>query len=157
MPRELRRPKPGTAGNLENVPSEGPVVQSPTNSLDLAGTEYLHSRMLLERSYGTAILMISEDLDELLALSDRVLVFFEGRIMAELSREQATRERVGLLMAGVGEGDYGGEALASEAVAVVAADVPGDVLADVSADVTKADDTPADDAPPPDSDEPGFR
>ena len=56
-----------------------------------------------QREQGAAILLISEDLDEILALSDRIAVIFEGRIMGVLDRAEATPERLGLLMAGVTE------------------------------------------------------
>ena len=57
--------------------------------------------MLEQREQGTATLLISEDLDEILALSDRILVIFEGRIMGDVPRAEATPEKLGLLMAGV--------------------------------------------------------
>jgi len=63
----------------------------------------VHARLLEEREKGTAILLISEDLDEILALSDRIAVIYEGRIMDVIDREGATSERLGLLMAGVRE------------------------------------------------------
>jgi simple sugar transport system ATP-binding protein len=56
--------------------------------------------VLAERAKGTAVLLISEDLDELLALSDRVLVLYEGQVVGRMRAEEATPERLGLLMAG---------------------------------------------------------
>ncbi|MEE9183754.1 MAG: heme ABC transporter ATP-binding protein, partial [Acidimicrobiia bacterium] len=56
--------------------------------------------VLAERERGTGVLLISEDLDELLALSDRLIVLYEGEIVGELAAEDATSERLGLLMAG---------------------------------------------------------
>ena len=56
-----------------------------------------------QRADGTAILLISEDLDEVTGLSDRIAVMFEGRIMGVFDRENATVERLGLLMAGVSD------------------------------------------------------
>ena len=67
-------------------------------------TEYVHQRLLEQRDAGTATLLISEDLDEILALSDRIAVIFEGKIMGVIDRDQATPEKLGLLMAGVTEG-----------------------------------------------------
>ena len=58
-------------------------------------------QLLAERRKGTAIMLISEDLDEILALSDRIAVIYEGRIMDILPRDSATPEKLGLLMAGV--------------------------------------------------------
>ena len=59
--------------------------------------------MLGQRQRGTAILLISEDLDEIMALSDRIAVIFEGQIMGIVDAEEATPEQLGLLMAGVRE------------------------------------------------------
>jgi simple sugar transport system ATP-binding protein len=77
------------------------VAAQPTRGLDIGATEYVHGRLLQQREEGTATLLISEDLDEILALSDRIAVIYEGQIMGVVSREQATREGLGLLMAGV--------------------------------------------------------
>ena len=77
------------------------VASQPARGLDIGATEYVHQRLLEQRSIGTATLLISEDLDEILALSDRIIVIYEGRIMGELRREEATAEKLGLLMAGV--------------------------------------------------------
>lgn len=77
------------------------VAAQPTRGLDIGATEYVRGQLLEQRSSGAAILLISEDLDEILALSDRIAVLYEGQIMDILPRGQATPERLGLLMAGV--------------------------------------------------------
>ena len=69
--------------------------------VDIGATEYIHERLLAQRQQGTATLLISEDLDEILALSDRIAVLYEGRVMDIVPRAEATAERLGLLMAGV--------------------------------------------------------
>jgi simple sugar transport system ATP-binding protein len=79
------------------------VAAQPTRGVDIGATEYIHQRLLDQRAQGTATLLISEDLDEILALADRIAVIYEGRIMDIVPREQATAERLGLLMAGVTE------------------------------------------------------
>ena len=79
------------------------IAAQPTRGLDIGATEYVHLRLLEQREEGTATLLISEDLDEILALSDRIAVIFEGEIMGVIEREAATPERLGLLMAGVRE------------------------------------------------------
>jgi simple sugar transport system ATP-binding protein len=79
------------------------IAAQPTRGLDIGATEYVHKRLLEQREEGTATLLISEDLDEILALSDRIAVIFEGKIMGVIDREQATAEKLGLLMAGVVE------------------------------------------------------
>ena len=77
------------------------MAAQPTRGLDIGASEYVHEQLLKQRADGTAILLISEDLDEILALSDRIAVIYEGKIMDILYRETATREEIGLLMAGV--------------------------------------------------------
>jgi len=77
------------------------IAAQPTRGLDIGATEYVREQLLLERRKGTAILLISEDLDEILALSDRIAVIYEGQIMDIVPRANATPEKLGLLMAGV--------------------------------------------------------
>lgn len=79
------------------------VVNQPTRGLDVGATEYVRRRLLEERDRGAAILLISEDLDEILNLSSRVAVMFKGEIVGLLDPAEATIERIGLLMAGIGE------------------------------------------------------
>ncbi len=76
------------------------VVAQPTRGVDIGAAEYIHERLVAARSTGAAILVISEDLDEVLALSDRVAVMFEGQIADVVDRDEATVEQLGLLMAG---------------------------------------------------------
>ena len=77
------------------------IAAQPTRGVDIGATEYIHQRLLVQREAGTAILLISEDLDEVLALSDRIAVIYEGRIMGIIPRQVAVSEKIGLLMAGV--------------------------------------------------------
>ena len=77
------------------------IAAQPTRGLDIGATEYVREQLLEERRKGTAIMLISEDLDEILALSDRIAVIYEGQIMDIVPREHATPEKLGLLMAGV--------------------------------------------------------
>jgi general nucleoside transport system ATP-binding protein len=79
------------------------IAAQPTRGLDIGATEYVRQQLIEQRKEGTAILLISEDLDEILALSDRIAVIYEGQIMDIVPREQATPEKLGLLMAGVKE------------------------------------------------------
>ena len=76
------------------------VAVHPTRGLDVGATEFVRRALLDARSAGTAILLSSEDLDEVLSVSDRVAVIYEGRIMALLPADEAHVEDVGLLMAG---------------------------------------------------------
>ena len=77
------------------------IAAQPTRGLDIGATEYVRGQLLVQRREGTAVMLISEDLDEILALSDRIAVLYEGQIMDILPRENATPEKLGLLMAGV--------------------------------------------------------
>ncbi len=79
------------------------IAAQPTRGLDVGATQFVHSELLHLRAAGTAILLISADLDELLALADRFLVIFEGRLVGELMPIEATRERLGILMTGRSE------------------------------------------------------
>jgi simple sugar transport system ATP-binding protein len=79
------------------------LAAQPTRGIDVGATEFIHGRVLQLRAAGGAVLLISEDLEELFALSDRIVVMYGGRIMADLPIAEATIERVGLLMAGVEE------------------------------------------------------
>jgi simple sugar transport system ATP-binding protein len=76
------------------------IAAQPTRGVDIGATEYIHAQLLKQRAEGLATLLISEDLDEVQALSDRIIVLFGGQIMGELSHEEATPEKLGLLMAG---------------------------------------------------------
>jgi simple sugar transport system ATP-binding protein len=79
------------------------LAAQPTRGIDVGATEFIHAEFLALRTRGGAVLLISEDLEELFALSDRIAVMYGGRIMADIPVETATVERVGLLMAGVEE------------------------------------------------------
>jgi len=97
-----------SGGNLQKVvvarelSHEAPVLiaEQPTLGLDLGATQYLHRQLLAERDRGRAVLLVSAELSDILTLSDRVLVIFEGRILADLPQDKADEESVGLLMAG---------------------------------------------------------
>ncbi len=76
------------------------IAAQPTRGVDISATEYIHSVLIQQRSEGVAIVLISEDLDEILALSDRIAVIYEGQIVGILNREEADIETLGLMMAG---------------------------------------------------------
>jgi simple sugar transport system ATP-binding protein len=78
------------------------LVEQPTRGVDLASIELIHRELLEFSAAGGAVLLISAELTELLALSDRIAVMLDGRIAGELPREVATEERLGLLMSGAG-------------------------------------------------------
>ncbi len=77
------------------------VAAQPTRGVDVGASEYIHDRLMEQRAAGTAILLVSEDLDEIMQMADRIAVMYEGRIMAVVPHAEATLENLGLLMAGV--------------------------------------------------------
>ena len=79
------------------------VVSQPTRGLDVGATEYVRSQLLAARHRGAAVLLVSEDLDELLALADRLVVLYEGRIVGHMTASDADVEHLGMLMAGRGK------------------------------------------------------
>ena len=79
------------------------IAAQPTRGVDIGATEYIHLRLLEQRKAGTATLLISEDLDEIRALSDRIAIIFEGRIVGVVANKDITLEQLGLMMAGVHE------------------------------------------------------
>ena len=76
------------------------VAAQPTRGVDIGATEYIHGQLLLQRSEGLATLLISEDLDEVKAMSDRIMVMFGGQIMGIVNSDEVTTEQLGLMMAG---------------------------------------------------------
>ncbi|TML23425.1 MAG: ATP-binding cassette domain-containing protein, partial [Actinobacteria bacterium] len=76
------------------------IAAQPTRGVDVGSTEFIHARVVRERDQGAAVLLVSSELDEILALADRIAVIYRGRILATLPPD-AAREDIGLLMAGV--------------------------------------------------------
>lgn len=76
------------------------VAVDPTRGLDIGATDYVRGRLLEQRARGAAVLLISEDLDEILALADRIAVIFAGRIVGSVPAAEAAAERLGLMMSG---------------------------------------------------------
>lgn len=76
------------------------IANQPTRGIDVGSIEFIHNQIVAQRDAGVAVLLVSAELDEVLSLADRVAVMFDGHIVKTLPIEEATRERVGLLMAG---------------------------------------------------------
>ncbi|MBX3080605.1 MAG: ABC transporter ATP-binding protein [Anaerolineae bacterium] len=76
------------------------LAAQPTRGLDIGATEYVHDKLRQARHDGAAVLLISEDLDEIMKLADRIVVMYAGQIMGSVPAAEATRERIGLLMGG---------------------------------------------------------
>jgi len=77
------------------------LVGQPTRGVDIGAIEFIHQRLIAMRDRGKAVLLVSVELDEILALADRILVMFDGTIMGEVPAAEADERRIGLLMAGV--------------------------------------------------------
>jgi simple sugar transport system ATP-binding protein len=77
------------------------IASQPTRGLDVGSIEYIHKRIVEKRDAGCAVLLVSPELDEIIELSDRIAVIYRGKIVAVIPGEKATKEYVGLLMAGV--------------------------------------------------------
>ena len=98
-----------SGGNLQKVILAREIAQQPmvtvaaypTRGLDVGATENVRKILVDERTHGAAILLISEDLDEIFAIADRIAVLFEGQIVGEMTREAADLDTIGLMMAGV--------------------------------------------------------
>ena len=92
-----------------SVPVQLVIAAQPTRGLDVGSIEYIHRRLIEQRDAGAAILIVSTELDEVLAVGDRIVVMFEGRIVGVLSGPDATFENLGMLMGGA---TFGGGAAA---------------------------------------------
>ena len=79
------------------------IASQPTRGLDVGSIEYIHKEIIAMRDRGVAVLLVSAELDEILSLSDRIAVMYRGQIVETLDRKAASREQLGLLMAGVHE------------------------------------------------------
>ncbi len=111
---DVRTPSPFTpagklsGGNQQKVivarelsrPVKLLIASQPTRGLDVGSIEYIHKEIILMRDRGVAVLLISAELDEIMSLSDRIAVMYRGAIITTLDRKAATREGLGLLMAG---------------------------------------------------------
>ncbi|MBN1453320.1 MAG: ABC transporter ATP-binding protein [Anaerolineales bacterium] len=82
-------------------PIELLIASQPTRGLDVGSIEYIHNRIIEKRDEGTGVLLVSSELDEILALSDRIAVMYHGQIVDIILAEDASKEYLGLLMAGI--------------------------------------------------------
>ena len=88
-----------------SVPVQLVIAAQPTRGLDVGSIEYIHRRLVEQRDAGAAIVIVSTELDEVLAVGDRIAVMFDGKIVGILSGDDATYENVGLLMGGASFGE----------------------------------------------------
>jgi simple sugar transport system ATP-binding protein len=79
------------------------LVGQPTRGVDIGAIEFIHKRLIEMRDAGKAILLVSVELDEILSLSDRIIVMFDGTITGEMPGAEASARRIGMMMAGIRE------------------------------------------------------
>ena len=89
------------------------VLDQPTRGLDVGSIEFIHNEIIKKRDAGTAVLLVSAELDEVLELSDRIGVMYRGRIVDVVDGRTASKEAIGLLMATGGRADGAAEAAGS--------------------------------------------
>ena len=77
------------------------IASQPTRGLDVGSIEYIHNRIIAKRDEGAGVLLISNELDEIMSLSDRIAVMYKGQIIDTVNADDTTKEALGLLMAGV--------------------------------------------------------
>jgi simple sugar transport system ATP-binding protein len=77
------------------------IAAQPTRGVDVGSIEFIHERIIAERDSGRAVILISTELDEVLALADRIAVMYRGRVVGIVPGAEATREKLGKMMAGV--------------------------------------------------------
>ena len=118
---DVRTPSPYTSvaslsgGNQQKVivarelsrPIKLLVASQPTRGLDVGSIEYIHSQLIDRRDDGVGVLLVSTELDEIMQLSDRIVVMYRGKIVDIVSPDEVTKEQVGLLMAGVSPQEAG--------------------------------------------------
>ena len=107
LSRDGNRPDSTLAAALAVALAVAPILiaSQPTRGLDVGSIEFIHRRLVQARDQGAAVLLISAELDEIMTLSDRIAVMYKGRVLDTLDADKATREQLGLLMAGVSHGD----------------------------------------------------
>jgi ABC-type uncharacterized transport system ATPase subunit len=104
--REIGGSASGSCETRSSGTGRGPsvlLVGQPTRGVDIGGIEAIHARLLACRAAGKAVLVVSVELDEILALADRILVMSDGRFVGEVPAAGATEARLGLMMAGIGQ------------------------------------------------------
>ena len=94
----------GTGTGAPECVGDPPILpdfaSQPTRGLDVGSIEFIHKQIVAQRDEGVAVLLVSAELDEVLALSDTIGVMYKGKLVATMPRSEATREKVGLLMTG---------------------------------------------------------
>ena len=76
------------------------IVHNPTRGLDIGATEYIHKRLIKQKENGVGVLLLSLDLDEILTISDRIGVIYEGKIITIVEKQDTNIDKIGLLIGG---------------------------------------------------------
>ncbi|MCG8492865.1 MAG: ABC transporter ATP-binding protein, partial [Sneathiellales bacterium] len=92
------------------------LVGQPTRGVDIGAIEFIHKQLIQMRDAGKAILVVSVEIDEVMSLSDRIAVMFDGRIVGEVDAKEATEQMLGLMMAGISKEEADASAKSSEAM-----------------------------------------
>lgn len=100
-PADPTRPNAASPPAPNEPPNDNQLAAQPTRGLDIAATRNIHDLFMAQRKAGVATLLISEDLDELSSLCDRLIVLFRGRIVARFDRASFHRDAIGRAMAGI--------------------------------------------------------
>lgn len=87
------------------------IAVQPTRGLDVGAIEYIHKQLVAERDKGKAVLLVSLELDEVMSLSDRILVLYDGQIVGQLDPKQTNIQELGLYMSGAKRDEEGGDAI----------------------------------------------
>ena len=87
------------------------IAVQPTRGLDVGAIEYIHKQLVAERDKGKAVLLVSLELDEVMSLSDRILVLYDGQIVGQLDPKQTNIQELGLYMSGAKQDEEGGDAI----------------------------------------------
>ena len=87
------------------------IAVQPTRGLDVGAIEYIHKQLVAERDKGKAVLLVSLELDEVMSLSDRILVLYDGQIVGQLDPKQTHIQELGLYMSGAKRDEEGGDAI----------------------------------------------
>jgi len=87
------------------------LVGQPTRGVDIGAIEFIHNQLIKMRDAGKAILVVSVEIDEVMSISDRIAVMFDGEIVGEIAATEATETKLGLMMAGIREGDTSDKAV----------------------------------------------
>lgn len=77
------------------------IASQPTRGVDIGAIEFIHKQIVKYRNAGNAVILVSSELSEIMRLSDRIIVMYKGKIIGELTAKEATKERIGCLMAGI--------------------------------------------------------